>query len=221
MKTRCAWAGSDPLMQEYHDREWGTAVHDERRLFEFLILEGAQAGLSWSTILKKREHYRRAFSGFDPAKVAAYRAAKVRSLLADPGIVRNRLKIEGAVKNAKAFLALQAEPGGADRFLWQFVGGRPRRNRWKRIQDVPATSPEADAMSRELKRLGFTFVGSTICYAFMQATGMVDDHTTDCFRACGRTLVTSVVGLTGGRVSGPSSRRGILPSLPRRSPRGR
>ena len=183
MIARCAWAGSDPLMQEYHDREWGTPLHDERRLFEFLILEGAQAGLSWATILKKREHYRRAFSGFDPAKVAAYRPAKVRALLADPGIVRNRLKVEGAVKNARAFLALGDEPGGADAFLWHFVGGRPTRNAWKHGREVPATTPESDAMSRELKRRGFTFVGSTICYAFMQATGMVNDHTQPCFRA--------------------------------------
>src|SRR5262245_22649444 len=182
MKTRCGWAGSDPLMLQYHDREWGTPVHDERTLFEFLILEGAQAGLSWSTILRKREHYRRAFAEFDPDRVAAYREARLRALLADPGIVRNRLKIAGAVTNAKAFVALRAEPGGPDAFLWQFVGGRPRRNAWARIQDVPARTPESDAMSRELKRRGFTFVGSTICYAFMQAVGMVNDHTADCFR---------------------------------------
>jgi len=184
--TRCPWAGSDPLMQAYHDREWGTPLHDERGLFEFLILEGAQAGLSWSTILNKREHYRRAFSGFDPVRVAAYRPAKVAALLADPGIVRNRLKVEGAVKNAKAFLKLRDEPGGTDGFLWQFVGGHPRRNVWTRPSDVPASTTESDAMSRELKRRGFTFVGSTICYAFMQATGMVDDHLRTCFRAGGR-----------------------------------
>ncbi len=182
MRTRCKWAEDEPLSREYHDREWGVPVHDERRLFELLILEGAQAGLSWLTILKKREQYRRAFDGFDPERVAAYRAAKVRALLADPGIVRNRLKVPGAIKNAKAFLALRDEPGGADEFLWQFVGGRPRRNAWRRLQDVPARTAESDAMSRELKRRGFTFVGSTICYAFMQAVGMVDDHTTDCFR---------------------------------------
>ncbi len=170
-------------MQAYHDREWGTPVHDERRLFEFLILEGAQAGLSWATILRKREAYRRAFSGFDPEKVAAYRAPKLSALLADEGIVRNRLKIEGAVRNARAFIALRDLPGGPDAFLWQFVGGRPKRNGWKRAGDVPATTPESDLMSRELKRRGFTFVGSTICYAFMQAVGMVNDHTSDCFRA--------------------------------------
>jgi len=182
MRTRCEWAGDEPLSREYHDREWGVPVHDERRLFELLILEGAQAGLSWLTILKKREQYRRAFDGFDPERVATYRAAKVRALLADPGIVRNRLKVAGAIKNAKAFLALRGEPGGADEFLWQFVGGRPRRNAWRRPQDVPARTAESDAMSRELRRRGFTFVGSTICYAFMQAVGMVDDHTTACFR---------------------------------------
>ena len=182
MKARCDWAGDDALMQAYHDREWGRPLHDERGLFEFLILEGAQAGLSWSTILRKRENYRRAFAGFDPAKIAAYRAADVRSLLADPGIVRNRLKIESALANARAFLALADEPGGADRFLWQFVGGRPRRNTWTRVRDVPASTPESDAMSRELKRRGFSFVGTTICYAFMQATGMVDDHLQTCFR---------------------------------------
>jgi DNA-3-methyladenine glycosylase I len=182
MKTRCAWASGDDLLTGYHDREWGVPVHDERRLFELLILEGAQAGLSWLTILRKREHYRRVFDDFDPERVAAYRPPKLRALLADPGIVRNRLKVEGAVKNARAFLALRDEPGGAGRFLWQFVGGRPRRNRWTRARDVPARTPQSDAMSRELGRRGFTFVGSTICYAFMQAAGMVNDHTTDCFR---------------------------------------
>jgi DNA-3-methyladenine glycosylase I len=183
VKARCAWVGDEPLNLEYHDREWGVPVHDERRLFEFLILEGAQAGLSWLTILRKREHYRRAFDDFDPERVAAYRAAKVKALLADPGIVRNRLKVAGAITNARAFLALRAEPGGADAFLWQFVGGRPRRNGWRDPRQVPDRTPESDAMSRELRRRGFTFVGSTICYAFMQAVGMVDDHTVDCFRA--------------------------------------
>jgi len=181
--TRCAWVGEDPLYVDYHDREWGVPVHDERRLFEFLILEGAQAGLSWLTILRKREHYRRAFEDFDPERVAAYRAPKVRALLADPGIVRNRLKVTAAIANARAFLALREQPGGADRFLWQFVGGKPRRNRWRDSKQVPDKTPESDAMSRELRRRGFTFVGSTICYAFMQAVGMVDDHTVDCFRA--------------------------------------
>jgi DNA-3-methyladenine glycosylase I len=182
VKTRCAWAVSEPLNQQYHDLEWGVPVHDERRLFEFLILEGAQAGLSWITILRKRDHYRRAFDDFDPERVARYGAPKIRALMADPGIVRNRLKVLGAIQNARAFLALRDEPGGADRFLWQFVGGRPRRNAWTRAQDVPARTPESDAMHRELRRRGFTFVGSTICYAFMQAVGMVNDHTVDCFR---------------------------------------
>jgi|SRR5215468_2627892 len=182
-RIRCAWAsGDDPLNRAYHDREWGVPVRDERKLFEFLVLEGAQAGLSWITILRKREHYRRAFDDFEPEAVAAYRAAKVRALLADPGIVRNRLKVEGAIRNARALLAMREEPGGPVGVLWQFVGGRPRRNAWRRPQDVPARTAESDAMSRELKRRGFTFVGSTICYAFMQAVGMVDDHTTDCFR---------------------------------------
>jgi DNA-3-methyladenine glycosylase I len=184
-KSYCDVAPSDPWHGPYHEREYGFPIADEQALFERLVLEINQAGLSWLTILKKREHYRRAFSGFDPAKVAAYRPAKVRALLADPGIVRNRLKVEGAVKNARAFLALGDEPGGADTFLWHFVGGRPRRNAWKHGREVPATTPESDAMSRELKRRGFTFVGSTICYAFMQATGMVNDHTQPCFRAGG------------------------------------
>jgi DNA-3-methyladenine glycosylase I len=180
--TRCAWAGEDPLSVAYHDREWGVPVHDDRKLFEFLILEGAQAGLSWSTILKKRESYRRAFDGFDPRRVARYRAAKVRALLADPGIVRNRLKIQGAIQNARAFLAVQQEFGSFDRFIWQFAGGRPKRNARRSPREVPARTPESDAMSVALKRRGFTFVGSTICYAFMQAVGMVNDHTRDCFR---------------------------------------
>ena len=181
-KIRCAWADSDPLNREYHDREWGVPLRDEQRLFEFLVLEGAQAGLSWLTILRKREHYRRLFDGFDPEVVARYGAAKVRALMADPGIVRNRLKIDSAIANAQAFLALRDEAGGPVAFLWQFVGGRPRRNAWTRVQDVPARSPESDAMSRELRRRGFSFVGSTICYALMQAVGMVNDHLTDCFR---------------------------------------
>ncbi len=182
MKTRCEWAGSDPLYVEYHDREWGVPVHDDRLLFEFLILEGAQAGLSWLTILRKREHYRRAFERFEPSRVAAFRDAKVRALLADPGIVRNELKIRSAVQNARAILAVQSEFGSFDRFLWGFVEGRPRANPRKSVKEVPARTPESDAMSRELKRRGFSFVGSTICYAFMQAVGMVNDHTTACFR---------------------------------------
>lgn len=179
---RCPWVGDDPLYVAYHDREWGVPLHDDRALFEFLILEGAQAGLSWLTILRKREHYRRAFDGFDPERVARYGEARVRKLLADPGIVRNELKIRGAIRNARAFLAVGRDHGTFDRFIWQFVGGRPRRNAWRRLADVPARTPESDAMSRALRQLGFTFVGSTICYAFMQAVGMVNDHLTTCFR---------------------------------------
>ncbi len=179
--VRCAWAKGD-LYIEYHDREWGVPVHEERRLFEFLILEGAQAGLSWLTILKKREHYREVFDQFDPAKVARYGTRKLQALLADPGIVRNRLKLEAAVQNAKAFLSVQKEFGTFDRYVWQFVGGQPIRNNWKSLRQVPARTKESDALSRELLQRGFKFVGSTICYAFMQAVGIVNDHTTDCFR---------------------------------------
>jgi DNA-3-methyladenine glycosylase I len=179
---RCDWAGSDPLYLEYHDREWGLPLHDDRRLFEMLVLEGAQAGLSWITILRKRTAYRRAFDRFDPRKVARYDARKIRSLLADPGIVRNRLKVESAVKNARAFLEVCDEYGSFDAYIWQFVGGRPRRNSWRSMKEIPARTEESDAMSKELRKRGFTFVGSTICYAFMQATGMVNDHLVDCFR---------------------------------------
>ncbi|HEY2108520.1 MAG TPA: DNA-3-methyladenine glycosylase I [Candidatus Acidoferrales bacterium] len=179
--TRCHWATS-PLMIEYHDREWGVPVHDDRVLFEFLILEGAQAGLSWETILNKRENYRRAFDRFDAAKIARYDAKKVRSLMADAGIVRNRLKIASTISNAKAFLDLQKEFGSFDRYIWQFVGGTPKINHWKSSQRLPASTPESDAMSKDLKKRGFRFVGSTICYAFMQASGMVNDHSADCIR---------------------------------------
>ena len=182
MKTRCAWVGDDPLYVTYHDMVWGVPVHDDQVLFEFLVLEGAQAGLSWLTILRKRENYRRAFAGFDPEKVAAFRAADVRRLLADPGIVRNRLKVHSAIQNAKAFLAVQEEVGSFDRFMWQFVGGRPKQNAWTSVKEIPPRTPESDTMSKELRRRGFTFVGSTICYAHMQAVGMVNDHTVDCFR---------------------------------------
>src|SRR6266487_5746480 len=177
---RCEWATNDRLIR-YHDEEWGVPVHEDRRLFEFLILEGAQAGLSWDTILKKREHYRKVFDNFDVEKVARYGARKVEQLLADPGIIRNRLKIAAAVQNAKAFLAVQAEFGSFDRYIWQFVGGKPRVNAWKPRQPIPASTAESDAMSKDLKKRGFTFVGSTICYAFMQATGMVNDHAVECF----------------------------------------
>lgn len=167
-------------MIDYHDKEWGAPVHDDRVLFEFLILEGAQAGLSWETILNKRENYRRAFDRFNVAKISRYDAKKVRSLMADAGIVRNRLKIASTISNAKAFLAVQKEFGGFDRYIWQFVGGKPRINKWSSSQRLPASTPESDAMSKDLKRRGFRFVGSTICYAFMQATGMVNDHARDC-----------------------------------------
>lgn len=182
MKTRCAWAGTDLLYLEYHDREWGVPVHDDRTLFEFLVLEGAQAGLSWLTILRKRAHYRVAFDGFDPARVARYSEARVRKLLADPGIVRNRLKVEGAVRNARAFLAVQKEHGSFDRFAWQLVGAHPRKNAWRSVKEIPAHTAESEALSKALRQRGFTFVGSTICYALMQAVGMVNDHTRDCFR---------------------------------------
>ena len=179
---RCAWAGSDPLYLDYHDREWGVPVHDDRLLFEFLTLEGAQAGLSWLTILRKREAYRAAFAGFDPEAVARFDAAKVAALLADPGIVRNRLKVESAVSNARAFLKVREEFGTFDAYMWGFVDGRPIRNARRSIAEIPASTPLSDALSRDLKRRGFRFVGSTICYAHMQAVGMVNDHTVDCFR---------------------------------------
>ncbi len=179
--TRCAWARSD-LMTRYHDEEWGVPQHDDRVLFEFLVLEGAQAGLSWETILRKRENYRRAFDGFDPAKVARYDPRKVQKLLADEGIVRNRLKIASAIGNAQAFLAVQKEFGSFDRYIWQFVGGKPIVNRRKSMKEVPAKTAESDAMSKDLLKRGFKFVGSTICYAYMQAVGMVNDHEVRCFR---------------------------------------
>jgi DNA-3-methyladenine glycosylase I len=180
--VRCPWAGSDPLYLAYHDDEWGVPVHDDRRLFEMLILEGAQAGLSWYTILRKREAYRTAFDEFDPAVVAGYDQEKLDALLADPGIVRNRLKIRGAVTNARAFLEIQREAGSFDAYLWPFVGGTPRQNRWQTLAEVPAKTDASDALSRDLKKRGMTFVGSTIVYAFMQATGMVNDHLVGCFR---------------------------------------
>lgn len=179
---RCAWCGDDPLYLAYHDREWGVPVHEDRTLFEFLILEGAQAGLSWITILRKREHYRRVFADFDAAQVARFDARKVESLLADPGIVRNRLKVESTLINACAFLDVQREFGSFDDYIWGFVDGQPIRNAWAELQAVPAKTPVSDAMSKDLVKRGFKFVGSTICYAFMQAVGMVNDHMVDCFR---------------------------------------
>ena len=181
--NRCTWVGSDnPLMLEYHDREWGVPVHDDRKHFEFLVLEAAQAGLSWSIVLKKREGYRRAFSRFDPRKVARYSQNRIQTLTGDPSIIRNRMKIESAVRNARAFLAIQDEFGGFDAYGWRFVDGRPRLNRRKAMREIPATSPESDAFSKDLKRRGFSFVGSTIMYAHMQAVGMVNDHLVGCFR---------------------------------------
>jgi DNA-3-methyladenine glycosylase I len=179
---RCAWSTSDPLYITYHDREWGVPVHDDRLLFEFLILEGAQAGLSWITILRKRENYRQAFDRFDPQKIASYGDEKILKLLNNPGIIRNRLKINSAISNARAFLAVQEEFGSFDSYIWRFVGGKPIQNTWTEMAQIPAKSAEAEALSKDLIRRGFKFVGPTICYAHMQATGMVNDHTIDCFR---------------------------------------
>ena len=179
--VRCSWART-PLSVAYHDLEWGVPVHDDLVLFEFLILEGAQAGLSWETILNKREAYRQAFAGFDPARVARFTAKRVERLLKDPGIVRNRLKINSAVGNAKAFLAVQKECGSFDAYVWRFVGGTPRVNQWRTLKQVPPKTAESDVLSRDLLKRGFKFVGSTICYAFMQAVGLVNDHSVDCFR---------------------------------------
>ena len=180
---RCAWVNmDDSLMIQYHDNEWGVPVHDDRKHFEFLVLEGAQAGLNWSIVLKKREGYRHAFSQFDPEKVARYTDERIRELTLDPAIIRNRMKIEAAVKNARAFLAIQEEFGSFDAYCWRFVNGRPKLNRWKATDKIPATSPESDAFSKDLKRRGFGFVGPTIIYAHMQAVGMVNDHLVDCFR---------------------------------------
>ncbi len=180
--VRCGWAGKEPLYIRYHDEEWGVPIHDDQRLFEFLILEGAQAGLSWWTILNKRENYRAAFDGFDPALVARYDEAKIAALLENPGIVRNRLKINAAIVNARKFLEVQDEFGSFSRYAWGFVGGAPIQNHWHSLAEVPAETDLSRAMSKDLSRRGFKFVGSTICYSFMQACGFVNDHTTDCFR---------------------------------------
>jgi DNA-3-methyladenine glycosylase I len=181
MTIRCAWATREPNLS-YHDLEWGTPLHDEQKLFEFLCLEGAQAGLSWETILKKRDNYRLAFDNFDPVKVAAYGPDKVAELLGNAGIIRNKLKIAAAIQNAQSFLKIQREFGAFDRYLWGFVGGRPKQNTWAHLKEVPAKTPEAEALSKDLLKRGFKFVGPTICYALMQATGLVNDHTVDCFR---------------------------------------
>lgn len=184
-RRRCDWgrAFEDPVYRDYHDKEWGRPVHDDRLLFEFLVLEGMQAGLSWQTVLRKRENFRRAFDRFDPEKVSRFRAPRIRRLLLDPGLIRNRLKIEAAVSNARAFLAVRREFGSFDGYLWRFVDGRPRQGRWASVRDIPARTAESDALSRDLKARGFRFVGSTICYAFMQAVGLVNDHTRQCFRS--------------------------------------
>jgi DNA-3-methyladenine glycosylase I len=181
-RRRCPWAGSDPLYLDYHDRQWGVPVHDDRELFEMLLLEGAQAGLSWLTILRRREEYRRVFAGFDPHLLAHWGERQIARALADPGIVRNRLKVNAAVRNARAFVALAEERGSFDRYLWELAGGAPRRNRWRKLADLPAETAESRALSRDLRARGFTFVGPTICYAFMQAVGVVNDHLVTCFR---------------------------------------
>jgi len=182
MKNRCGWAGSDSLYINYHDTEWGVPVHDDCKWFEFLILEGAQAGLSWLTILKKRQNYRKAFNNFNAVEIAAYDSTKIQTLLSDSGIIRNKLKIKAAIQNASAFLAVQQEIGSFDQYVWQFVGGKTLKNRWGSVQEIPAQTVESTAMSRDLKQRGFKFVGPTICYAFMQATGLVNDHIIGCFR---------------------------------------
>jgi DNA-3-methyladenine glycosylase I len=181
-KKRCRWGDGDPLYQSYHDEEWGVPIHDDRALFEFLILEGMQAGLSWSTILKKRANLRAAFDNFDPEKIASYDDKKVEQLLQNAGIIRNRLKIKASIQNAKVFLEIRKEYGSFYTYIWQFVGGKPIKNAWKKLREIPATTQESDTMSKALKSRGFKFVGSTICYAFMQAVGVVNDHVVDCFR---------------------------------------
>ena len=194
MTRRCQWCEGNELQIAYHDREWGVPVHDDRKLFELLILEGAQAGLSWDTILKKRENYRRAFARFDPQQVARFGRKERAALMKNPGVVRNRLKIDAAISNARAFLAVQREFGSFDRYIWRFVGGAPRQNRRRTMKQVPASTPESDSMSKDLKQRGFRFVGSTICYAFMQATGMVNDHLITCFRYRSSKLLKAKVG---------------------------
>ncbi len=180
--SRCPWPAEDPLMLEYHDREWGVPLHADRRLFEFLVLETMQAGLSWRCVLHKRENFRKAYEGFDPEKVARYGAAKTKALLANAGIIRNRLKIAASITNARAFLEIREEEGSFDSYVWKFTGGKPVVNRWKTVKEIPATTKESDALSKDLKARGFRFVGSTVCYAHMQATGMVNDHLVSCFR---------------------------------------
>ncbi len=206
---RCNWAGEDPLYVEYHDREWGVPVHDDRRLFEMLVLEGAQAGLSWITILRKREAYRAAFAGFDAVEVARFTSRNVSSLMRNAGIVRNRAKIEATIRNARAFLQLQSEFGSFAAYVWRFVGGRPKKNAWRTQRQVPAKTAESESLSRDLKQRGFGFVGPTICYAHMQATGMVNDHLVDCFRyrTVGLKTASRTTGDVAARVPAPGQRR--------------
>jgi DNA-3-methyladenine glycosylase I len=192
---RCGWGESDPIYLRYHDEEWGVPVHNDRRLFEMLILEGTQAGLSWLIVLRKREEYRKVFDNFEASRVALYTEKKVQKLLSNPGIVRNRLKITAAIDNAKVFLKLQEEFGSFDKFIWSFVGGKSRQNRFRRLREIPSRTPESDAMDRELKKRGFRFVGSTICYAFMQAVGMVNDHLVSCYRH--KEIATTIITKSG------------------------
>ena len=198
MKKRCDWVGTDPLYIDYHDKEWGVPVHDDRTIFEFLVLEGAQAGLSWLTVLRKRPHYVKAFNNFDARKIARYNSVKIKQLLANPGIIRNKLKIASAIQNAQVFLEIQKEFGTFDAYIWQFVQGKPIINRWKSIKEIPARTAQSDVMSKDLMKRGFKFVGSTICYAHMQATGMVNDHIIDCFRysECSTTLDARLLTLS-------------------------
>lgn len=191
MKTRCSWAGSDPIYVDYHDTEWGVPLHNDKKLFEFLILDGFQAGLSWLTILKKRQNYREAFDNFDPQKISEYGSRRVNELLRNKGIVRNKLKVEAAVQNARSFLSIQSEFGSFDNYIWQFVGGKTRINQWKTVAEIPAQTKQSATMSADLKRRGFGFVGPTICYAFMQAAGLVNDHVVSCFRYRGVSQTTS------------------------------
>ncbi len=212
---RCGWSTTDPLYVAYHDEEWGVPVFDDLKLFEFLILEGAQAGLSWLTILKKRPAYREAFAGFDPERVAAFDEARIAALTANPGIVRNRRKIEGAVQNARAFLEVQEQFGSFADYVWRFVGGVPRQNAWRRLEDVPARTPESEAMSRDLVRRGFRFAGPTICYAFMQAVGMVNDHLVTCFR---HREVAELASACRRPVNPPALRSAAPPGVPSPQP---
>jgi len=191
VKTRCSWAGSDPIYVDYHDTEWGVPLHNDKKLFEFLILDGFQAGLSWLTILKKRQNYREAFDNFDPQKISEYGSRRVNELLRNKGIVRNKLKVEAAVQNARSFLSIQSEFGSFDSYIWQFVGGKTRINQWKTVAEIPAQTKQSATMSADLKRRGFGFVGPTICYAFMQAAGLVNDHVVSCFRYRGVSQTTS------------------------------